>query len=139
MMSSGGIIAPVPIGTPVKWCTTMVITQKKNVNIRPTVDLQHLNKQCKRETHHCSYPFQLAFQVPAHTKKTVFDAVDGYHAIPLDEESQHMTTFITEWGRYRYLRMPQGFLASGDAYTSRYDDIIKDIPRKVKCVDDTLI
>ena len=134
-----GIIAPVPIRTPVEWCTTMVIAQKKNGSIRRTVDLQHLNKQCKRETHHCPSPFQLACQVPANTKKTVFDAVDGYHAIPLDEESQHLTTFITEWGRYRYLRMPQGFLASGDAYTSRYDDIIKDIPRKVKCVDDTLL
>ena len=72
-------------------------------------------------------------------KKTVFDAVDGYHAIPLNEESQHLTTFITEWGCYMYLCMPQGFVASGDAYTSRYDDIIKDVPRKVKCVDDTLL
>ena len=38
-----------------------------------------------------------------------------------------------------YLCMPQGFLAAGDAYTHRYDEIIKDIPRKVKCVDDTLL
>ena len=38
-----------------------------------------------------------------------------------------------------YLRMPQGYLASGDAYPRRYDEIIKDIPRKVKIVDDTLL
>ena len=38
-----------------------------------------------------------------------------------------------------YLRMPQGYLASGDAYTFRYDEIIKDIPHKVKIVDDTLL
>ena len=38
-----------------------------------------------------------------------------------------------------YLRMPQGFLASGDAYTRRYDEIIKDLPRKVKIVDDALL
>ena len=35
--------------------------------------------------------------------------------------------------------MPQGFIASGDAYTSRYDDIIKDVPRKIKIIDDTLL
>ena len=35
--------------------------------------------------------------------------------------------------------MPQGYLASGDAYTRRYDEIIKDIPHKVKIVDDTLL
>ena len=47
-------------------------------------------------------PFQLASQIPANTKKTVIDAVDGYHAVPLDRESQPLTTFITEWGRYVY-------------------------------------
>ena len=136
---SRGIIAPVPIGTPVEWCTTMVTATKKNGNIRHTIDLQHLNAQSKRETHYCPSPFQLACQVPPNMKKTVFDAVDSYHAIPLDQVSQHLTTFITEWGQYRYFRMPQGFVASGDAYTSRYDEIIRDIPRKVKCVDDTLL
>ena len=38
-----------------------------------------------------------------------------------------------------YLRMLQGYLASGDAYTQRYDEIIKDIPCKVKIIDDTLL
>ena len=38
-----------------------------------------------------------------------------------------------------YLRMPQGYLASGDAYTRRYDKIIKDTLRKLKIVDDTLL
>lgn len=110
-----GIIAPVPIGTPVEWCTTMVITEKKNGKLRRTIDLQQLNNHCLRETHHCPSPFQLACQVPPNTKKTILDAVDGYHAIALDEQSQPLTAFITEWGRYMYLCMPQGFVASGDA------------------------
>lgn len=134
-----GIIKPVPAGTPTDWCSTMVVTVKKNGNTRRTVDLQRLNSQCKRETHHTESPFNLACQVPPGTKKTVLDAVEGYHAVSLDEESQHLTTFITPWGRYMYLRMPQGYLASGDAYTRRYDDIIKDVPCKVKIVDDTLL
>ena len=134
-----GIISPVPIGTPTNWCSTMVITAKKNGTPRRTIDYQYLNSQCKRETHHTSSPFHLALQVPKGTKKTVLDAVDGYHSVSLDEASQPYTTFITEWGRYQYLRMPQGYLASGDAYTRRYDEIIKDIPRKVKIVDDALL
>ena len=47
--------------------------------------------------------------------------------------------FITERGRYRYLRAPQGFHAAGDRYTRRIDDITIDVPRKAKCVDDTLL
>ena len=34
---------------------------------------------------------------------------------------------------------PQGYVAIGDAYNARYDEIIADIPRKTKCVDDAMI
>ena len=64
---------------------------------------------------------------------------DGYHQVPLDEESSKLTTFITEFGRFQYLRAPQGHLASGDAYTRHYDDIISDVPQKHRIVDDVLL
>ena len=134
-----GILKQVPIGTPTDWCSTVVITTKKDGRPRRTIDYQYLNSQSKRETHHTPSPFQLEMQVPSNTKKTVLDAVDGYHSVILDEESQPLTTFITEWGRFKYLRIPQGYLASGDAYTRRYDEVIKDIARKIKLVDDTLL
>ena len=134
-----GIIKPVPIGTPVTWCSKMLVTPKKSGKPRRVVDFQKLNAQCSRETHHCPSPFRAASQVPAGTKKTVFDAVDGYHSVPLDESSQPLTTFITEWGRYQYCRMPQGYLAAGDAYTRRFDEILSNLPRKVKVVDDCLL
>ena len=46
---------------------------------------------------------------------------------------------MSEVGRYRYCRAPQGYLAAGDAYTRRYDEVTRDVPRKAKCVDDTLL
>ena len=134
-----GIIAPVPIGTPVTWCSPMVVVSKADGTPRRTIDFQKLNSQCQRETHHTSTPFQLASQVPPCTKKSVIDAVDGFHSVELDTESQPLTTFITEWGRYMYKRVPQGFFAAGDAYTRRYDEIIDGVERKVKIVDDTLL
>jgi hypothetical protein len=112
---------------------------KEDGSPRRTIDFQQLNAQCQRETHHTSTPFQLASQVPAHTKKSVVDAVDGFHSVALDSESQPLTTFITEWGRFMYLRMPQGFVAAGDTYTRHYDEIIDGVERKVKIVDDTLL
>ena len=134
-----GIIAPVPVGTPVMWCSPMVVVSKADGRPRRTVDYQKLNAQCHRETHHTSSPFHLASQIPPGTKKSVIDAVDGFHSVELDPESRPLTTFITEWGRFWYLRMPQGFVAAGDAYTRRYDDIISHVERKLKIVDDTLL
>ena len=134
-----GVIEPVPVGEPVGWCHRMVICPKKDGKPRRTVDFQPLNKHATRETHHTQSPFIQARSVPHHTIKTVFDAWNGYHSVPLHEEDRHLTTFITPWGRYRYRVAPQGYLASGDGYTRRYDEIVMDVPNKTKCVDDTLL
>ena len=42
------------------------------------------------------------------------------------------------WGRYRYKTAPQGFIASGDGYSRRFDEIVSHIPNKTKYIDDTL-
>ena len=133
------IITLVPVGMPTDWCSMIVITTKKNGKPQRTLDYQHLNSQCKWETHHTRSSFQLVRQVSPKQNKTVLVAVYGYHSIRLHKESKPLTTFITEWARFMYLRMAQGYLASGDAYTRRYDAIIKDIPHKVKIIDNTLL
>ena len=134
-----GVIEPVPIGEPVTWCHRMVICAKKNGTPRRTIDFQPLNTHATRETHHTQSPFHQARSVPQGKKKTVFDAWNGYHSVPLHPEDRHFTTFITPWGRYRYRTAPQGYIASGDGYTRRYDEIISSIPNKTKCVDDALL
>ena len=136
-----GIIAKTPIGKPTPWCFPMVVTPKKSNTTQPRlrIDLQNLKRQCIREVHHVEPPFKLASQIPQQTYKTLLDAVDGYQAVELDSKSQPLTTFVTHWGTYHYLRVPAGLVDSGDKYTSRYDSIIQAIPRKLKCVDDTLL
>jgi len=134
-----GVLEPVPIGEPVTWCHRMVICAKKDGTPRRTVDMQPLNLHATRETHHTQSPFHQARSVPHNKKKTVFDAWNGYHSVPLHEEDYHLTTFITPWGRYRYRVSPQGYIASGDGYTRRYDEIVADIPQKTKCIDDALL
>ena len=134
-----GVLEPVPIGEPVTWCHRMVVCAKKTGKPRRTVDLQPLNRHATRETHHTPSPFHQARSVPHGKKKTVLDAWNGYHSVPIRKEDRHLTTFITPWGRYRYKTAPQGYIASGDGYTRRYDEIVATIPNKTKCVDDVLL
>ena len=124
-----GVIEPVPQGTPTVWCSRMVVTGKSDGSPRRTVDLQKVNEATLRETHHTPTPYNLVADVPPHTVKTVLDAWNGYHSLPLSASAKDATTFITEFGRYRYLRAPQGFHASGDAYTRRIRDVTDGIPR----------
>ena len=89
-----------------------------------------LNKDAVRETHHTQSPFHQATLVPAGTKKTITDAWNGYHSVPIREKDPHLTTFITPWGPYRYKTCPQGYAASQDRYTRRFDEIVKTSPTK---------
>ena len=101
-----GVIEPVPVGEPVTWCHRMVVCAKKDGKPRRTVDFQPLNKHATRETHHTQPPFHQARSVPQHTNKSVFDAWNGYHSVALCKEDRSLTTFITPWGRYRYMTAP---------------------------------
>ena len=46
----------------------------------------------------------------------------------LAEESQHLTTFITPWGRYKFLRGPMGLMFTGDEYCRRTDAALGHLP-----------
>lgn len=134
-----GDIEPVPIGEPVTWCHRMVICAKKNGKPRRTVDFQPLNVHATRETHHTPSRFHQARLVAHGTKKSALDAWNEYHSVPIHQDDRHLTTFITPWSRYRYKTAPQGYIASGDGYTRRYDDIVAHIQNKTKCIDDVLL
>ncbi len=134
-----GILVKVPFNEPTEWCARMVIVGKKDGRPRRTVDYQQLNAQCLREPNHSESPFNAARRVPAKTWKSVLDAVDGYHSVELDEESSKLTTFICPWGRYRYKRFPQGHCSAGDAFNGRVQQILAEIPRLVRVVDDICI
>ena len=135
---SMGVIEEVSTGTPVTWCHRMVIGAKKNGKPRRTVDLQALNASATRETTPRD-PFTKRDRCLMEQKKTVCDAWNGYHAVPLHPDDRHLTTFITPWGRYRYRSAPEGYVASGDGFTLRFDEIVAHIPNKTKCIDDTLL
>ena len=132
-------IRKVPPNTPVKWCHSMVVTAKKDNKPRRTVDFQALNKHASREVHQTPSPFHLARSVPHNMKKSTLDCWHGYHSLRLLECDYEYTTFKTQWGLYQYMVAPQGYIASGDAFTSRYDAITANVKNIVKCVDDSLL
>ena len=50
-----------------------------------------------------------------------------------------MTTISPHGGWCRYKTAPQGYIASGDGYSRRFDEIVSHVPNKTKCIDDTLL
>ena len=95
-----GILEQVPPGTPVVWCSRMVVAPKKNGKPRRTVDMQKVKNATLRETQFTPSPFNIVSRIPKNTFKSVLDAWNGYHSLPLSPKAKDATTFIKQWGRY---------------------------------------
>ena len=134
-----GVIERVPEGEVPKFTFRMVITRKTNGQPRRTVDMSPLNRQAKREVHSVRAPFKQARTIEAKSWRTVIDAWNGYHSLVIHKDDRGLTTFITPWGVFRYVRAPQGFLSSGDGYNRRMDEILQGLERLARCTDDVCV
>ena len=70
--------------------------------------------------------------------KTVTDACNGFHGVPLREGDKHLTTFVTLFGRFRFARIPKDFVSSGVSYNRCFAAILSYFHRKERCVDGTI-
>ena len=70
---------------------------------------------------------------------SVLDTKDGFYHVKLDEPSSFLTTFNTPFGRYRWLRMPQGISSAPEEYQRRQHEAIHDLNGVEVIADDTLV
>ena len=70
---------------------------------------------------------------------TVLDCCKGYWHQQLDEQSSYLTTFNTEFGRYRYTVMPFGATVAGDVFQHKLDECFGHIPNVIVIADDIMI
>jgi len=134
------IIAPVTEVT--DWCAPIVVTPKKGSDrIRMCVDLSRLNRYVKRERFQSPTPAEAVADIAASeaTYFTIIDAAKGYHQCPLDTESQLYTTFITPFGRYKYLRAPYGLSSIAEHYNRRMAEAFEGLTGHRRVVDDVVI
>ncbi len=81
-----------------------------------------------------------AVELPRGARKFAsLDAKTGYWQTLLDEESQALTTFITPWGRYKFLRNPMDLSSAQDEYCRRTDEALAGVENLRKVVDDILV
>ena len=98
------------------WIANPVLVPKKSGKWRMCVDYTGLNKACPKD------PFPLpridqVVDLTAGCELLCFlDAYSGYHQIPLAEEDQLATTFITPFGCFCYVKMLFGLRNAGATY-----------------------
>ena len=97
-MEAIGVITKVTV--PSSWCTGMVVVPKSNGTVRICVDLRPLNESVLREPHHVPTVNETLAQLSGAAVFSKVDANSGFWQIPLSEQSQPYTTFISPFGCY---------------------------------------
>lgn len=123
-----------------EWCHLIVAVNKKGTHEkRLTVDFKRLNDQACRPVHPTRSPREVVSNISGAQYFAKLDARHGYWQVPLSEQAKQLTTFITPWGRHRYLRNPQGLISAGDEFNRCTDTAFQSIPNLAKVVDDCLV
>ena len=95
---------------------------KKSKKLRFVIDFTLLIKYIERPVHLFQSIDQIQQAIRHNTRFIAcVDFPWGYFQLCLDKESQGLTVFNTEFGRYLFLRTPQGLSSLGDAFNANTD------------------
>ncbi len=97
-----------------------------------------LNEALLRPRHPQKTIEQIIADMPGAKVFTILDAKCGFWQIPLDEASSKWTTFMSPFGRYRFLRMPYGISTGSEVFQRSIEQLFAGLPCEI-VVDDILI
>ncbi|XP_026414336.1 uncharacterized protein LOC113310015 [Papaver somniferum] len=100
-----GFIRPVQYP---RWMSNVVPVPKKNGKIRICIDFTDLNKACPSDPYPLPRIRDLVDAPSGCGRQSFMDGFSGYNQIPLFEEDQEYTAFVTDRGVYCYTVMPLG-------------------------------
>lgn len=136
-MQDNGIIKAVT--EPTDWAYPIVIITKKDGHVRICLDPENLNAAVKRQHYRIPVPEELFARLSGCTVFSVLDAKGAFWQLALDEESSHLCTFATPWGRYRFLKVPFGLSTPPELFQQAVDTIFERQTIVMPYFDDILV
>ena len=67
------------------------------------------------------------------------DSNSGFWQIPLAKKSQNLTTFITPFGQYKFVKMPFGIQSAPEHFQKRMSAIVSGLEGVLCLMDDVLV
>uniref|UniRef100_A0A3P9J671 ribonuclease H n=1 Tax=Oryzias latipes TaxID=8090 RepID=A0A3P9J671_ORYLA len=123
---------------PTEWVNSMVTVTKPN-KVRICIDPQDLNAAIKREHYPLRTIEEVVAEMPNAKYFSVLDANHGFWQIQLDDESSHLCTFNTPFGRYRFKRLPFGISSAPEVFQRCIARHLEGLEGVVNVIDDILV
>lgn len=127
------------VSEPTEWCAPMVIVWKKTGAVRICVDYTDLNDNIVRDRTILPTVDEVLARLQNAKVFTKLDQNCGFWQVPLSEDSQLLTTFITPWGRYCFTRLPFGISIGPEYFQARMKEALAGCPGVEPLQDDTVV
>lgn len=123
------------------YASPIVLTQKKNGDLRMCVDYRELNSKTNRENFPVPNIEEQLSDLSGMKYFTALDLMSGYYQIKVDSESRPYTAFVTPNGHYQFTRVPFGLTNSPAVFMRAMSHVVRGMNKKNVMVfmDDILI
>ncbi len=121
-----------------EWGSPTFIVPKKDNKVRFVSDFRRLNAKLKRKPYPLPRIGDTLQGLEGFQYATSLDLNMGYYHIVLSETSSEMCTIVTEFGKYKYKRLPMGVSCSPDIFQAKIYELLGDIEGTKAYIDDIL-
>jgi hypothetical protein len=99
------------------WLANTVPVKKKNEKWRMCVDFTDLNKACKKDDFPLERVDKIVDDAVNSKMLSLLDMFSRYHQIRVRREDKEKTSFITPFGTFCFVRMPEGLKNAGCTFS----------------------
>jgi hypothetical protein len=99
------------------WLANTVPVKKKNGKWRMCLDFTDLNKACKMDNFPLERVDKIVDDAANSEMLSLLDMFSGYHQIRVRKEDKEKTSFITPFGTFCSVRMPEGLKNAGCTFS----------------------
>ena len=124
---------------PTSWVSPLVITPKKNGEVRVCVDMRRANQAIIRERHPMPTVEDLIHTLNSATVFSKLDLRAGYHQLSLAPESLYIMTFATHKGLWRYTRLNFGTNSASEIFQKIIQDQLRNVPGTLNISNDVIV
>ena len=122
-----------------EWISPTVVVAKQSGDIRLCVDLRNVNTAIIVDTYPLPDIEEIFMEFDGAKCFSRLDLKSAFNQMELDEESRHLTTFITHDGLFRYKRVCFGLASAPSCFQRMMSSILHGIPGVTCFIDDIVV
>ena len=115
------------------------MAQKSNGDVRICIDPKALNEALIREHYRLPTLDDVLTQLKGARIFNKLDVKEAFWHVKLDHESSMLTTMITPFGRYRWLRLPFGLKVSSEIFQRKLGEALEGLENTINVADDIIL